>query len=174
MIIPAIRLMRPTPWRISGSSGMSVSVGTPVVEVSAGGHYLRLPIYNEDTGESVLLQGGGLGPGLGVSLTPSPFDVAGSPDDAPAGGIGRIWGSPLAPNPMQREDFEGAAYIRTGSGGALFGLTGGGSIIAFAPLGLLPLVKAIGAFWSTGLDTDKIAVGADANVVGYWIWATDP
>ena len=53
-------------WRIAGSAGVDVQVETPVVNLSAGGGYLNLPLENTRTKEKITLHMGGVEVGLGI------------------------------------------------------------------------------------------------------------
>jgi hypothetical protein len=108
----------PTKWRITGASGLTVKAGTPIARVEVGASYIRLPIQNINTGESVLLKGAGIGGGFGGSIS-SPFiSASGSLDQFPSNGIGKIIKGPAGlSRPYEKKDFFGDIMIISLSAG---------------------------------------------------------
>ena len=158
-----------TAWRIKGTSGASAEFGTPVVEVSIGASYLRIPFENTLTGEEFLLQGVGVGAGLGFSLD-SPFDISVTTDGMWGKGSNvayAIGGNIL----MKKSDFQGHALIFTGSGSV--GGQGNYGFIAFMKSPVLPgpiplpipvppiILKAMAAFIGPGASS-SVGVGVTA------------
>ena len=87
-------LFRASEWRITGSSGGSVTVGTPIAKIQVGGSRLNLPIVNLRTKEKVNLAGYGGGASVGVALDSPISDIGNvsiSTKDMPSDGIDKIY-----------------------------------------------------------------------------------
>lgn len=108
-------------WRIAGSAGGTVSLETPVVNVSVGNSYLCLPLENTRTGERIELHmtGGTVGVGVGQSVF-GPVAVDFSAPNFPSNGIGKIVAGFRAPDQITRESFTGN-IVKAGSVGAQAG-----------------------------------------------------
>lgn len=164
-------------WRISGSAGLTVSVETPVVNLSVGASYLQLPLENTRTNEKLTLHlaGGGAGLGVGLSLF-GVVDVEGSLSAFPSNGIGRVLMGPRANGQLRRNDFSGNRVMAVSAGAKA---AGGGSIVALAfisnslwtriataavpgPGDDLLWSHAGGAFWGA-----SVGAGASAGVSYY-------
>jgi len=93
-------------WRIAGSAGVDVQVETPVINLSAGGGYLQLPLKNTRTGQEITLHMGGveIGLGIGESLF-GIVDIEGSLSSFPSDGIGRMVIGPRGRSPLRKNDF---------------------------------------------------------------------
>ncbi|MCA9653076.1 MAG: hypothetical protein H6712_21900 [Myxococcales bacterium] len=93
-------------WRIAGSAGVDVQVETPVVNLSAGGGYLNLPLENTRTKEKITLHMGGVEVGLGIGESLFGIvDVEGSLSSFPSDGIGRIVRGPRSDGSIEKNDF---------------------------------------------------------------------
>lgn len=109
-------------WRIQGSSGGSVTVGTPTLKVQVGGGYIRLPVREKGTKKDVMLQGPGAGISLGIALeTPWTdwINVSGSTDFHPSTGILPIY--------RKKKDKDAAYNIRNLKGDFLVFTAGANS-----------------------------------------------
>jgi hypothetical protein len=103
---------------LTGNSGLTVKAGTPVVNVEIGASYIRLPIENIDTKQNVLLQGAGIGFGVGFSISTPVVTVSGSLAQFPSGGIGKIIeGAVPLGRPYKTSDFFGEIMVFSMSGG---------------------------------------------------------
>ena len=107
-----------TGWEITGSSGVSAKIETPVANIGIGASYIRLPIENSQTKQKVMLQGVGGGVGVGLSISTPVVSVSGSLDQFPADGIGKIieGTSPLE-KVYRATDFFGEILVFSLSGG---------------------------------------------------------
>ena len=113
-------LINSTDWKIVGSSGGTVTVGSPEIEISVGVSYIRLPIKNGRTGEQVLLQGVGGGISAGVSISIPFVNASGSLDDFPSTGLGPIFRGIVAPDrAFTKQDFTGFMTVLGVGGGAM-------------------------------------------------------
>ncbi|WP_133637053.1 hypothetical protein [Zavarzinia compransoris] len=101
-------------WEVEGTSGATVSVGTPELKVELSASYLRMPLKHRGTGRSILYQGVGAGVGVGVSLSIPFVNASGGPDAMPSLGS-RIVKGPAWTEPMGPRDFTGRALFVTGS-----------------------------------------------------------
>lgn len=158
-----------TDWRIGGTSGGSVEVGTPVAEVSVGVSYLRMPFVNRQTGETFLLQGGGAGGGLALAID-SPLDISITTDDMPGTGSDVFYGPRGSAN-MSRSDFGGAVLIYTAAVSA--GAQGNSGIAVFLTSPIVPSqpaltaislplkVKGIASFFGTAA-VSSVSIGVSA------------
>jgi hypothetical protein len=87
-------LFKRSDWRITGSSGVTATAGTPNLKIQLGGSFIRLPVKKEGTNTSGILGGVGLGGqgGGGVEAPWTDFvNVSGSPQFYPSKGIGQIY-----------------------------------------------------------------------------------
>ena len=113
-------LINATDWTIVGSSGGTVTIGSPEIEISVGVSYIRLPIKNERTGEQVLLQGVGGGVSAGVSISIPFVNASGSLDEFPSTGLGPIFRGIAAPErAFTKQDFTGFMTVLGVGGGAM-------------------------------------------------------
>ena len=118
-------------WRINGSSGETVTVGTPNLQIKFGGSRLKLPIKNTRTAEDATLLGYGGGIGAGISLADTPLTdwvnvtistsempSDGSTSEMPSDGIGRIYRKESSPQskPYTPKEFTGVLTILSGGG----------------------------------------------------------
>jgi len=111
-------MLEKTDWKIAGASGLTVTVGTPEVEIEIGGSYLRLPLKQRSNGEQTMLQGGGAGVGVGLSISIPFLNASGSLDDFPSTGLGAIHKGWAAPDgAMTIDHFKGFATVVSMSGG---------------------------------------------------------
>lgn len=81
-------------WSITGNSGVTATVGAPIIKVQVGGSYLQLPILNRSRSQTARLRGKGLGVSFGVSPEfpwSDLFNVTISPDFYPSNGVGSIY-----------------------------------------------------------------------------------
>ncbi len=118
-------LFKASEWRITGSSGGSLTVGTPVARIQLGGSRLNLPIANLRTKEIVKLNGYGGGASVGVSLETPLSDIGNlsiSTEDMPSDGIDVIY----------RKDDNGRAYSSKDFTGALTVISGGVTVAAIS------------------------------------------
>lgn len=107
-----------TGWEIAGASGLSINVGTPVVNVELGASYIRLPIENPKTQKNVMLQGIGIGGSLGGSISTPVLTASGSLDQFPADGIGAIVKGPAGAGvQFAKADFFGEILVFSISAG---------------------------------------------------------
>lgn len=85
-------------WEVTGSSGVTVAVGLPVIDLSAGVATLKLPLENRTTKPrgKITLKGKGAGIEAGVTMG-FPISISGSTDSFPSDGIGKIYSGFLAP-----------------------------------------------------------------------------
>ena len=106
-------------WRIAGSYGETVTVGTPNIQIQVGGSRLSLPLENTRTKKAVTITGGGAGISAGVSGLDTPLTdwINGSisTKDMPSDGIGIIYRKDNAENRRHKaEDFKGALTVISG------------------------------------------------------------
>lgn len=109
-----------TNWEIAGASGVTASVETPLANFSLSGGFAKFPLINTKTKQQIVLEGWGLGGGLGVS-TPNlgPLSASGSLDEFPADGIGKILKGPSASkSALHSNDFVGSVAVLTASAGS--------------------------------------------------------
>jgi hypothetical protein len=92
----------PSGWRFATSGGVEVSVG-PVGAV-AGNLYV---CQTRGPGTVYTLPFGG----AGVGVSALPIGLSFSSKDAPGGGVGQIYTSPLASGPLGLKDFAGPCLI---------------------------------------------------------------
>jgi hypothetical protein len=111
-------------WRIAGSSGVTVTVGTPVVQIQVGASYLRLPVRNKVTTKTSMLHGPGVGQSHGGAMeTPwtDLLNISGSPDFYPSNGIGHIFRKAGMPDrPYTLRKLTGELLVLAADGGANF------------------------------------------------------
>jgi len=117
-------------WQISSSAGLDVQVETPVVNLSAGGGYLQLPLENTRTKEKISLHMAGVEIGFGVGASVFGIvDIEGSLLSFPSSGIGKVLIGPRGQAPLAKNDFMlNRAMIISGGGK----VGGGYSITAIA------------------------------------------
>jgi len=101
-------------FEVEGTSGATVSAGTPEIKIEVSASYLRMPIKDRRSGRSVLYQGVGAGIGVGVSLSIPFVNASGGPDAMPSLGS-RIVKGPAWNEPMDLRGFTGRALFVTGS-----------------------------------------------------------
>lgn len=93
-------------WRIAGSAGVDVQLETPVVNLSAGGGYLQLPLLNTRTQEEITLHMAGVEVGLGIGESAFGIvDIEGSLSSFPSDGIGRMVRGPRSDGSIEANDF---------------------------------------------------------------------
>jgi hypothetical protein len=111
-------------WNIVSSSGVSGTIGTPIVQLQVGGSYIKLPLKNTKSNKEAILKGYGGGAAIGVSIdTPISdlFNISMSTDDTPSTGLGPIFqkvDNSGRVDPYKPEDFTGALLVVTGAAGA--------------------------------------------------------
>jgi len=109
-----------TGWEITGASGVTATVETPIINLGISASYIRLPIRDTKSPKKkpIMLTGIGGGGDFGVSLASPGASVSGSLDAFPADGIGQIvkGTSPLN-RPYKASDFSGDILV--------FGVNGG-------------------------------------------------
>jgi hypothetical protein len=114
-------------WRITGSSGESVTAGTPNMKIQVGGSRLNLPLENKNTGEKTALLGYGLGGTFGLSLLEIPFtdlvNASISTKDMPSDGLGVIYRKEEPKRAYRANDFTGLLTVVSG-GGTVSAITG--------------------------------------------------
>lgn len=114
-------LFQASEWRIAGSSGETVTVGTPNLEIQIGGGRLNLPIRNTRTGEMANLVDYGTGISAGISALEAPLTdwVNGSisTSSMPSDGIGTIFRKATASGkPYTAKDLTGVLTVFSGGG----------------------------------------------------------
>jgi hypothetical protein len=101
-----------TGWKISGASGLTAKVGTPIANIEVGISYIRLPIEKAGSPQQFMLRGVGGGIGAGLSISTPIISASGSLDQFPASGLGEIikGAAPTKKN-YSFEDFFGEAFV---------------------------------------------------------------
>lgn len=176
-----ISIPRVTNWRIAGSAGIGGSVGTPIARVAIEAEWIRLPLQNSQTGQSVRIHiaTGGIGAALDFGF---PAEIHGAFDALPSDGIGSIVTGFLAPEQITPGSFMGNyVHYRSIAGGAAIAgpvpigasLTG----VAFMPslattviTSLIPtdidnaaLCSCMGLFWGVHGQSNPASVGGGAG-----------
>ena len=79
---PALRLpsLKVSDWHIVNDDSLTVSAGTPVVELDVAAGYFTMMLANTRTSQVLTLNGFGAGEGVGVGLLPA--DISGDPQAA--------------------------------------------------------------------------------------------
>lgn len=149
-------LPRFTPWKLAGSAGLSVNVGTPVAELRASLGYLYMPLQHQKTGKTLVIKAVGIGAGAGVSATPSPVHISGRLPNMPSAQLGTLIAGIRAPNPMSVADLKSYTNITIFGADAAAFAQGGYSVALFTP----PASK----FSSTGSWGDWITDAASTVV----------
>jgi hypothetical protein len=120
-------LLKAGEWRISGSSGVSATVGTPNLKIQVGGSHLTLPLENTITKKKVNLTGLGVGASVGISGMETPLtdwvNTSISTKDMPSDGLGAIYKRTTHKQAYKPEDFTG--FMTVISGGASIAATSG-------------------------------------------------
>jgi hypothetical protein len=177
---------RETGWEIDGTSGATVSVGTPEIKFSLNASYLRMPLKHTASGRTTLFQGGGAGIGVGVGIEIPFVNASGGPDAMPSVGSRLIRGPAFDPR-GGASTFNGPCLFVTGSALAtgtsqdvsvVFLLRElpwyvqmvGRALPGFEAASVLPRTKAIGICWGLSLATSLGGIGA--NAIMYQIIAT--
>lgn len=181
------RVGRETGWEIAGTSGASVSVGTPELKIAATAGYLRMPLKNTAAGSATMFQGGGAGVSVGIDISIPFVNASGGPDQMPSFGS-RILRGPSCPLTVNQQSFSGRVLMITGSvmGTAVsndltlvFFLAELPAIVQmvanatpFAMSTILPATKGIGICY--GLNIATTLGGFGANAAMYVIVPTGP
>ncbi|ARU54318.1 hypothetical protein OLMES_0211 [Oleiphilus messinensis] len=103
---------RETNWSILGSSDLTVSIGTPTVQMQVAGGKMKMPIKNRVSNQQIVLNGQGLGADIGLSVEHPLTDwanVTWTIDQMPASGILNIYAR--ADRSVQKEDFAGFVLV---------------------------------------------------------------
>jgi hypothetical protein len=143
-------LFKAADWRIAGSSGETVTIGTPNLQIQIGGSRLKLPIKNTKSGDEATLYGYGGGISAGVSLVDTPLTDLGnvtiSTSEMPSDGIGNIYRRDISPyKPYTAKDFTGVLTV-IGGGPSVAAIEGS---ICMAVWQKYPLAQCFIDGWSS-------------------------
>lgn len=158
-------LPRLTPWKLAGSAGGSVAVGTPVARLAITGNYLYFPLQNQTTKQTIVFEAVGVGVNVGVTAVPSPVHAGGRLPNFPSSQLGSLVAGIQAPNPMAVNDLMSYTNIAIGGADAAAGAQGGFSVAAFAP----DKFSASGSWTDWATDVASSLIGAVNQPAGQLI-----
>ena len=162
---------RPLNWELTAVTGPSLTVGTPIVKLQAGGAYLRIYLTDRASGDRVSFHGPAIAASFGPGLLP--VTVGGSTLDMPSEPIGTMYGGLRAKYPFDPKDLAGLVIV--GSYGAGLGPTGslywvlftegssmpgGAAVIPIMTAEMLIRSKAAGLGMGLGIQA-KASAGAE-------------
>ena len=118
-------LFKETSWKITGTSGGSVSIGTPVINLAVAAGFIKFSLT--DGSRTFTISGQEIGADLAVSVPNlGPLGLSGSLDEFPSDGIGNIYTGPASQNrELKSGDLSGTLAVLTfGAGSHVAGATG--------------------------------------------------